>query len=143
MSGPGEELRTALIPAARLPSLAVRVAARAVPDGALRDRYRQELLAELFGMPRGRQVRHSLGVLSHAWALRSALTDQHPAKELGMSTPRRPVLCRLHLHHSWRTRSTEDGGRYRQCVRCGKDQNPRRRGPGDWAGGNFGGGSGG
>lgn len=133
MTRRGEKSPTALIPAARLPGVAVRLAARAVPAGPLRDRYRQEFLAELYGMPRSRQVSHALGVLSRAWALRSALSEQRSARELTMATPRRPILCRLHLHHTWRTRRTEDGGRYRQCAKCGKDQKPRGRGPGDWA----------
>ena len=140
MSRRGEEVPTAIAPA-RIPSIAVRLAVRALPRGALRDRYRQELLAELHGMPRSRQVRHALGALRSAAALRSALLDQQHAKELAMSRPRRPVLCRLNLHHTWRTRRTEDGARYVECGRCGKDRRSGG-GPGDWAAGIGGGGAG-
>ena len=34
---------------------------------------------------------------------------------------RRPLPCRLNLHHDWHTESTEDGSRYERCRRCGKD----------------------
>jgi hypothetical protein len=33
----------------------------------------------------------------------------------------RRIFCRLNVHHAWREHSTEDGGRYRRCDRCGKD----------------------
>ena len=46
-----------------------------------------------------------------------------------------PLLCRLNMHHRWQLRHTEDGGRFRQCRRCGKDRNEPPRGPGDWAAG--------
>lgn len=129
---------------ARWAALAVVLAARGLPGGAVRDRYRQEFLAELYGMGRSRQAAHALGVLSRTWALRTALTDQVRLSkgEVMSSHVRRPVLCMLNVHHAWRTRSTEDGGRFRQCTRCGKDKNPRGRGPGDWAMGMGGGGIG-
>ncbi len=38
------------------------------------------------------------------------------------TTRRKPVLCRLNLHHRWRWESSLDGGRYRRCSRCGKDR---------------------
>lgn len=41
----------------------------------------------------------------------------------------RDVLCRLNLHHTWRTVSTEDGSRYQRCARCGKDESGRFVGP--------------
>jgi len=43
------------------------------------------------------------------------------------------VLCRLNLHHAWRVESTEDGQRFRRCLRCGKDDSRGGPGPGDWA----------
>ncbi len=55
-------------------------------------------------------------------------------------TNTRPLLCRLNLHHEWVRRTTEDGARFRQCTRCGKDDS-RRSGPMDSAG--FGAGIGG
>lgn len=30
--------------------------------------------------------------------------------------------CRLLRWHDWVARSTEDGGRYTTCARCGRDQ---------------------
>jgi hypothetical protein len=38
--------------------------------------------------------------------------------------PRRrgPLSCLLNLRHQWTTVRTEDGGRYRRCQRCGKDE---------------------
>ena len=41
----------------------------------------------------------------------------------------RPLLCRLNMHHVWHTESTEDGGRYRKCVKCGKEDSGVPRGP--------------
>jgi hypothetical protein len=31
------------------------------------------------------------------------------------------ILCELHLHHRWETRSTEDGTRYLRCTWCYRD----------------------
>jgi hypothetical protein len=120
------------------PSRVVRLAARMLPAGAVRERYRAEFLAELYGMSHPRQARHSLRVLLCVWALRMAVTSQGPvaAEEAGMkiNVQRRPILCRLNLHHTWVMRSTEDGGRYRQCARCGKDSS-KSNGPMDGAAG--------
>jgi hypothetical protein len=107
------------------PSGVVRLSARALPRGPIRERYREEFLAELHGMTRRRQTRHSAGILSRAWALRMAVTTQGRlaggTEDVTTRTSTRPLLCRLNLHHAWRTRSTEDGARYRRCARCGKD----------------------
>jgi hypothetical protein len=35
---------------------------------------------------------------------------------------RRPLGCRLHLHHRWVDRTTTDGSHYQQCRRCGTDR---------------------
>jgi hypothetical protein len=35
---------------------------------------------------------------------------------------RKPLLCRLNVRHKWHTESTDDGGRYARCQRCGKDE---------------------
>ena len=35
---------------------------------------------------------------------------------------RKPLLCRLNVRHKWHTESTDDGGRYLRCQRCGKDE---------------------
>ncbi len=51
-------------------------------------------------------------------------------------TGTRPLLCRLNVHHVWKRRRNEEGGSYRQCARCGKDDH-RQNGPMDglWIGG--------
>jgi hypothetical protein len=51
---------------------AVELAVRVLP-AEHRQRYGLEFIAELYGMPRREQIRHSVQVLSHAWALRAAL----------------------------------------------------------------------
>lgn len=40
------------------------------------------------------------------------------------ATPTRsgkPLLCRLNIHHKWRVEHAPEGGNYRRCVKCGKD----------------------
>jgi hypothetical protein len=116
------------------PSRLERLAARALPAGAARDRYRAEFLAELCGMTRRQQTRHAIGVLSHAWALRMAVASQGQLaggiEVIKTRTDTRPLLCRLNLYHVWRWHSTDDGSRYRRCVLCDKDDH-RTRGPMD------------
>jgi hypothetical protein len=107
------------------PRLTVRAAARVLPGGPVRERYRQEFLAELPGLGRARQARHALGVLSRSWALRAAVsTPSAAAADMEIVFPRRrgPLSCRLNLRHRWETVRTEDGSRYRHCQRCGKDE---------------------
>jgi hypothetical protein len=41
---------------------------------------------------------------------------------VSMPTPRKPLLCRLNMHHKWERRSTEDGKGYLKCTACGKDR---------------------
>jgi hypothetical protein len=112
--------------AALWPRQIVWAATRVLPHGPARDRYRQEFLAELHGLGRARQVRHAFGVLSRSWALRVAVNTPSDAVAADMEIvfPRRrgPLSCRLNLGHQWTTVRTEDGGRYRQCQRCGKDE---------------------
>ena len=123
--------------AAFWPSRTVCLAARCLPKGTVRDRYRAEFLAELPGLSNRQQVRHAAGVLAHAGALCVAVTgNETPAKEeitMETQTVSRLVLCGLNLHHEWEWHATEDGQRYRQCFRCGKDDDERDQGPtGDW-----------
>jgi hypothetical protein len=122
----------------------VQLAARALPKGAVRDRYRAEFLAELPGLTHRQQTGYAIGVLSRALALRTAVTSQaHTSGGLDTMTTKtntRPLLCRLNVHHKWERRTTEDGARFRQCARCGKDDS-RQSGPLDRAG--FGAGIGG
>lgn len=46
------------------------------------------------------------------------------------------LLCRLRLH-KWKGMRSEEGDRYKQCVRCGRQGNVSG-GPGDWAAGGMG-----
>ena len=36
-------------------------------------------------------------------------------------TPRKPVLCRLNMHHKWVRQFNPDGEDYLHCKVCGKD----------------------
>lgn len=109
--------------AARRPAFsarcAVATATMALPRGSLRCRYRQEFLAELHFIDTPSQLRFSGGILLRAWALRRALTEEGTMTH--DPVPRKPLLCRLNLHHHWHTEQTEDGSLYRRCRRCGKD----------------------
>jgi hypothetical protein len=110
----------------------VALAAHVLPAGATRERYRQEFVAELYGLNRREAAAYTLGVLVNAWALRAVIFSDSPvAKEATMHTDR-PLTCRLSIHHTWHTYSTEDGSRYRQCSRCGKYA-PSINHPGDGA----------
>src|SRR5215471_2646223 len=88
------------------PRHTVQVATRVLP-GSTRDRYRQEFLAELYGLGRTRQLRHAAGVLSRSWALRAAINTPSVAAaadmELVFPRHRRPFFCRLNLRHRWAT----------------------------------------
>jgi hypothetical protein len=107
-----------------LPRHTVRVATRVLP-GSTRDRYRQEFLAELYGLGRTRQLRHAFGVLSRSWALRAAINTPSDAAaadmEIVFPRRRRPLSCRLNRHR-WETFRTDDGKPYLRCQRCGKDE---------------------
>ncbi len=110
----------------------VGLAARALPTDEDRSRYRAEFLAELYGLDPGRQLRHTAGVLARTLALRAALgaVPSH-AEEIAMTlstAPGAPWRCRVLHAHVWVFRSTEDGGRYQQCGRCGVDRGPAARG---------------
>lgn len=102
----------------------VELAAHALP-APQRQRYALEFIAELYGMPRARQFRHSLQILTHAWQLRSALIDAG-TNSLGdvmtTTTPARiPLRCRFGLHDWQLERNPENGATYRRCARCDKD----------------------
>jgi len=45
-----------------------------------------------------------------------------------MPTPRRPLLCRNNLHHSWETAHTPDVHRFIRCARCLKERGDGRTG---------------
>jgi hypothetical protein len=102
---------------------AVQLAASMLP-AAQRQRYALEFIAELYGMPRSLQVRHSLQVLASAWRLRTALVESgqpHVEEDPIMTKPKRPLRCRMGRHR-WHSASAEDGERYECCLRCGWDR---------------------
>jgi hypothetical protein len=101
---------------------------RILPAGS-RDRWERELVAELYGLSRREQLRHTLGVVTRVVALRSAaMASPDPAAVVVVHTPVRCVLRR----HSWRVLVTEDGTRYRRCRRCGKDDTSDASAAGGW-----------
>jgi hypothetical protein len=113
-------------------SLAVRSASLPLPSED-RWRYRQEFLAELYGMTPAEQLHHAAGVLSRVWTLRIALTE--PARLLVQeATMTKPWRCRLHLHR-WRLERGYQGQRYRECIRCGAISDPSTPLPGGGFGG--------
>jgi hypothetical protein len=110
----------------------VELALRVLPQGDVRHRYERELVAELYGLDRGRQARYVLGVLVSVWSLRAAVTaEQYTLREeaMGHVIHRRPLLCRVNLYHRWRTGNTEDGSIYQYCDRCGKLRPDRPKAP--------------
>ena len=109
---------------------ATRTALRLVPAGGARDRWQQELVAELYGLSRVAQARHTIGVVTRAPALRAAVTarDRVTPEENIM---RKPISCRLHLHR-WHTVSAEDG------RRCGKEHTDDGGAPNWFSGGAMG-----
>jgi hypothetical protein len=112
--------------------LAVRVSTRVLPAGRIRDRYRQELAAELCALDHSKQLRFAAGVVSRAWSLRRAVTKENAMESEHAQTKKPPLHCRLHLYHHHRTASTEDGEVYLKCADCGdiKDNYVDPEGPG-------------
>ncbi|WP_375425833.1 hypothetical protein [uncultured Friedmanniella sp.] len=86
-----------------------------------RERYAREFVAELHGMPRSRQLRHSLNVLACSWALRTALSTTNapsPEETIMTTTARRPWPCRLRRHRWDDRQNPETAERYEICLRC-------------------------
>jgi hypothetical protein len=102
----------------RTPTLLVLGSTLVLPAGHVRDRYRQELLAELHGVEPSHQFRHALGLACHALALRRALTGEGQQDSV-VASEHKPLHCRLHLWHHHRKAMTEDGEVYMACVGCG------------------------
>jgi hypothetical protein len=98
-------------------SWAVRSGSLPLPS-AHRWRYRQEFLAELYGMTPAEQLHHTTGVVSRVWALRVALTEPSRLKPTEATTAK-SWRCRIAIHRWQRTRNPE-GGWYRECLSCGK-----------------------
>ena len=110
----------------------VELAVRALPDWHDRLRYRAEFAAELHDLPPAAQLRYAVGVLSQTFALRAALgSARSRVEEDAMTITRTPFQwrCRILRIHRWVVRSTEDGGRYLTCRRCGRDKGEARWGP--------------
>jgi len=101
----------------------VRVALYLLPAGTVRDRYRLEHDAELRALPAGRQVTYAFGALVTAVDLRRATSAKAIQPDVTEQFARvgKPLLCRLDVHHMWRTEHAPEGGSYRRCIRCGKD----------------------
>ena len=111
----------------------VEVAVRALPGLDDRLRYRAEFSADLAVLGRAGQLRYAAGVLSQAFALRTALgASPTRAEEAAMTVPtghRFHWQCRLFGAHDWVSRSAEDGSRYVACRRCGKHKDYQHAGP--------------
>lgn len=115
---------------------AVELAARVLPPGQ-RQRYARELVAELHGMTRGQQRRHALGVLTHAWALRTALVTTNQEEGATTTTTRRPLRCRIGLHDWDERENPETKERYEVCLRCDAYRDRPQAAPGTSGGGIF------
>jgi hypothetical protein len=101
----------------------IELAALVLPAGDVRRRYEREFVAEIYGLDGVHQARYALDVLATVWSLRAAVTSEdYEVLEAAMGHVdlRRPLLCRLNLHHHWQTGFTDDGGRYTYCAKCGK-----------------------
>ena len=110
----------------------VALATRVLPAGPTRDRWRQEFQADLQVLERRRQATYTLGVLTNAWALRSAVDKEEPTIMEKTVTTRPPLTCRLNLRHHWHIVSTEDGSPYKECRDCHKHWDAWHP-PGDWS----------
>ena len=110
----------------------VALASRVLPAGPVRERWRDEFCADLQVLSRRRQATYTVGVLAHAWALRSALRKGKPLTMEKTGTTRRPLTCRLNLRHKWRVVSTEDGNPHWECTAC-HTLWVTVRPPGDWS----------
>ena len=72
--------------------LVVRPASLPLPSEH-RWRYRQEFLAELYGMTPAEQRHHAIGILSRVWTLWVALTSRNGSAQ--EATMAKPWLCRI------------------------------------------------
>ena len=105
----------------------VGLAVRVLPALDDRLRYRAEFLADLHALPPVGQLRYTAGVLSQIVALRAALGSAPTRAEedaMSRTITTQPFFwrCRVLRRHRWVVRSTEDGGRYEACSRCGRER---------------------
>ena len=98
----------------------VGVSTAVLPAGETRDRYRLEHAGELSALAGRAQIRYAMGALTTSWALRQAVVQE---KDMTVTTtkPRKPLLCRLKVHHKWLPERSPDGEWFRRCAKCGKD----------------------
>src|SRR5215472_2463248 len=96
------------------PRHTVGVATRVLPV-ATRGRYRQEFLAELHGLGRARQLRHTAGVLSRSWALRAAVSTAPEATAADLDI----VFPRLRRPKRYSLLRTADGYEIRDAEAAG------------------------
>ena len=99
----------------------LRAATLPLPRGVARDRYRQEFLAELWGLPSREQAREAVSLLVHSPALWSAVRGDSGSL-LEDTMTKKPLLCRLGLNHRWEAAQTSDGQRFVRCRRCLKER---------------------
>src|SRR5215470_11634881 len=95
------------------PRHTVQAATRVLP-GATRDRYRQEFLAELYGLSRARQLRHAFGVLSRCWSLRTALSTPSDATAADME-----IVFPFRRPKRYSVRRTDEGYEIRDADAAG------------------------
>jgi hypothetical protein len=98
----------------------------------VRARYRQEFLAEMYGMSRSARSQLACDLVLHSIALRSAIRASTASPEPATPTlpSASPLRCRL-ASHRWVMHATPDGTRFRRCARCGKDKYDGSAGPMD------------
>ncbi len=79
--------------------MVIRAATVTLPAGPVRERYRQEFLADLYVFDRRARLAFAFGILINAFALRAAAGgDVLPVAQRDFSMVRKPLSCRLHLH---------------------------------------------
>ena len=101
----------------RFAAAAMERATKDVPSET-RDRYHDELVAEMHKLGRIAAWRYAVGVAASRSSMHAALTDGGPQPETAV---RHPLGCRTNTHHMWKTTHTTDGHLYRACARCGKE----------------------
>ena len=92
-----------------------------------RDRYHDELVAEMHDLGRIAAWRYAVGVAASASTMHAVLTDGGPQPEPAVHLP---LGCRINTRHVWATTYTSDGKLYRACARCGKEYVPMGPGAG-------------
>lgn len=105
----------------RLAIACVRLAARVLPRGPVRERYAREFVAELHALTRWQTAKYAIGVLATAIHLRRAVVAGADPGDVPIARARIPLRCRLNLTHQWHVYSTDDGGRFKECARCHKE----------------------